>query len=161
MSFILRYIKIGMVAALGLFFTLVAMNNYVSPQVNWPYVHHVLSMDTIYKNANVTNRAITNPTIQQAAFYLIIGCEMLAALFCWMGSIRLLCQIRANEILFNRAKTTALFGLFLGFLLYLVGFIAIGGEWFCMWQSSSWNGQSTAGLFLNFILLVMIFLALP
>jgi predicted small integral membrane protein len=54
----------------------------------------------------------------------------------------------------------AFIGLFLGFILYMVGFIVVGGEWFSMWQSSTWNAQETAGLFASLIMLVMIFLGL-
>ncbi|MBN9009580.1 MAG: DUF2165 family protein, partial [Rhizobiales bacterium] len=62
---------------------------------------------------------------------------------------------------FNRAKTIAIVGLSLGFLLYAVGFVAVGGEWFAMWQSQIWNGQQKAFEFLTMISAVLIFLALP
>jgi predicted small integral membrane protein len=29
-------------------------------------------------------------------------------------------------------------------LMWLVGFLSVGGEWFLMWQSRTWNGQDTA-----------------
>jgi predicted small integral membrane protein len=29
-------------------------------------------------------------------------------------------------------------------LLFGAGFVAIGGEWFAMWQSKTWNGLDTA-----------------
>ena len=35
-------------------------------------------------------------------------------------------------------------GLALGFLLWQVGFMSIGGEWFGMWQSKDWNGVPSA-----------------
>jgi predicted small integral membrane protein len=44
-------------------------------------------------------------------------------------------------------------------LLWLVGFEVIGGEYFMMWQSPSWNGQEAAFRFLVVCLLGMIFLA--
>ena len=31
---------------------------------------------------------------------------------------------------------------------YGAGFLAVGGEWFAMWQSSRWNGQHSAHIFL-------------
>ena len=45
---------------------------------------------------------------------------------------------------FNRAKRTAIAGLTVGFLLWLVGFMAVGGEWFGMWMSQQWNGVPSA-----------------
>jgi predicted small integral membrane protein len=55
----------------------------------------------------------------------------------------------------------AVVGLVLGFLLYAVGFVAIGGEWFAMWQSEVWNGQQKAFEFLTMISAVLIVLMLP
>jgi predicted small integral membrane protein len=31
-----------------------------------------------------------------------------------------------------------------GLLMWLVAFLAVGGEWFLMWQSTTWNGQAAA-----------------
>jgi predicted small integral membrane protein len=28
--------------------------------------------------------------------------------------------------------------------MWLVAFLSVGGEWFLMWQSKSWNGQEAA-----------------
>jgi predicted small integral membrane protein len=49
----------------------------------------------------------------------------------------------------------------LGFLLYGLGFLVIGGEWFAMWQSEQWNGQDAAFRFLVTISAVLIILLLP
>ena len=46
-------------------------------------------------------------------------------------------------------------------LLYFVGFVAIGGEWFSMWQSQVWNGQQAAVRFLTCSMLVMVVLLVP
>ncbi len=37
-------------------------------------------------------------------------------------------------------------------------FTTVGGEWFAMWQSETWNGQSKAFEFIGFIGLVLIVL---
>lgn len=156
-----RLIKIGMIYSIAMFFTLVALNNLLFPTLNTPFVQHVLSMDTVTGHQNLTQRAITNSNIHHSAFYLITSTQILAATFCWMGGIQMSYRIKESTARFNQAKNAGLLGLFIGFLLYLLGFITIGGEWFFMWRSSSWNGQNTAGIFLNFILLIMIFIALP
>ena len=62
---------------------------------------------------------------------------------------------------FNRAKTIAVVGLALGFLLWQVGFMTIGGEWFGMWQSQQWNGVPSAFRFVVVIVAVLIFVVLP
>ena len=62
---------------------------------------------------------------------------------------------------FKRGKTFAVVGLTLGFLLWQVGFMSIGGEWFGMWQSKEWNGVPSAFRFLITIIAVLIFVAMP
>ena len=49
----------------------------------------------------------------------------------------------------------------LGFLLWQVGFMTIGGEWFGMWQSQQWNGVPSAFRFVMTIIAVLIFVAIP
>ena len=158
---ILRYIKLGMVGSIALFFSLAAFNNLIDFTSNLPAVQHVLSMDTTFHAPILMRRAITNPSVQLVAYYFIIVWELLTAIICWIGCFRLLFNINAHDGQFDRSKTVAFIGLFLGFMLYMVGFIIIAGEWFCMWQSPTWNAQSTAGLLISLIMFVMIFLGLP
>ena len=66
----------------------------------------------------------------------------------------------------TRARSTAprrfaVAGLTLGFLLWQVGFMTIGGEWFGMWQSKSWDGVPSAFRFVMVIMAVLIFVVLP
>lgn len=154
----IRYIKSGMVASIALFFSIVAFNNLIDSTSNFPALQHVLSMDTTFHVPILMRHAITNPTLQWIAYGLIVAWELLTAMICWVGCFKLLHYISANNTNFHASKSTALIGLFFGFLLYMVGFIIIGSEWFCMWQSPTWNAQTTAGLFVSLILFVMIFL---
>jgi len=62
---------------------------------------------------------------------------------------------------FNRAKRAAVAGLTLGYLLWQVGLIAIGSEWFGMWMSHEWNGVEGAFRFLVMTLGVLIYVSLP
>ena len=158
MSHSLRLIKISMVASIALFFSVVAFDNIIDFKSNFLFVQHVLSMDTTFHDPSLMTRAITNPLIHRYAYLLIIAFEMMTAIMCWMGCVALLSNIRHPASQFNKAQKIAFIGLFLGFLLYMVGFIIIGGEWFSMWQSIAWNGQMKAGLFINLIMFVMIFL---
>jgi predicted small integral membrane protein len=59
---------------------------------------------------------------------------------------------------FHRAKRVAVLGLSLGVLLWLGGFMAIGGEWFGMWMSSQWNGLQSAFRFVVVLLLALVYL---
>ena len=83
------------------------------------------------------------------------------AVLCWIGAAMLARQLRADAVAFHRAKTFAVIGLTLGFLLWHVGFMSIGGEWFGMWQSQQWNGVPSAFRFLMSAITVLIFVAMP
>lgn len=154
-----RYSKVAFVAAIALFATLVAFGNITDYGSNFAFVQHVLLMDTIFPTATIRYRAIESPALHHAAYVIIIACEALVAVLCWIGAFRLLGRVRSPAREFNRAKGMAVAGLSLGFLLWQVGFMSIGGEWFGMWMSQEWNGVPSAFHFLATLILVLIYLA--
>ncbi|MBX9774661.1 MAG: DUF2165 domain-containing protein [Xanthobacteraceae bacterium] len=158
---VIRLAKIVMVAAIALFATIVAFGNITDYGTNLAFVQHVLSMDTILERSTIRYRAITSPPLQHLAYAIIIAAEALTAVLCWIGAYVLYARLRADAASFNRAKTFAVLGLTLGFLLWQVGFMTIGGEWFGMWQSQSWDGVPSAFRFVMVIMAVLIFVALP
>lgn len=155
----IRHLKIACVATTALFLTLVALGNVTDYGSNFAFVRHVLSMDTVFEGSTLTWRAITAPWAHHAAYWIIILWEAAAALVCWWGAARLWRVRKKPAALFNREKPLALWGVGAGFLLFTLGFITIGGEWFAMWQSAQWNGQGSAHIFLTFTGLIMIFVA--
>ncbi|PPQ31983.1 hypothetical protein CCS01_16155 [Rhodopila globiformis] len=156
---VVRLCKIALVAAIALFFTLVAFGNITDYGSNWPFVRHVLSMDTTFPDSKLRWRAITDPALQQAGYLLIITTQVIVAALLWLGCARLLAAVGTAG--FARAKPLAVAGLTAGLLLYMVGFITIGGEWFAMWQSATWNGQRKAFAFIAMIGMVLLVLLLP
>ncbi|HUH59065.1 MAG TPA: DUF2165 domain-containing protein [Candidimonas sp.] len=155
---LVRYSKIAFVAAIALFASLVAFGNMTDYGSNFQFVRHVLLMDTIFPTATIRYRAIESPMLHHAAYMLIIALEALTALLCWVGAHRLLKRVQSPAHEFNRAKNVAVGGLALGFLVWQVGFMSIGGEWFGMWMSDQWNGVPSAFRFLATIALVLIYL---
>jgi predicted small integral membrane protein len=153
--------KAALVAAVALLASLVAFGNLTDYGTNFAFVQHVLSMDTIFEFSTINYRAITNPTLHHAAYALIIAAETATAVLCWIGAVVLVRRIRADAATFNRSKTFAILGLALGFVLWQVGFMSIGGEWFGMWQSQQWNGVPSAFRFVMTIMAVLIFVAMP
>ena len=62
----------------------------------------------------------------------------------WVGAWKLFRALRKPAAEFNAAKQMAIGALTLSMLMWLVAFLSIGGEWFLMWQSHTWNGQDAA-----------------
>ena len=153
--------KLAMVAAVAALFTVVAFGNITDYGTNYAFVQHVMSMDTLFPTTTITYRAITDPALHRAAYALIIATECATAALCWFGALILLLRCRGPALAFNRGKTVAIAGLTLGVLLYLFGFMVIGGEWFAMWQSKTWNGQQSAFHFYITLLAVIIFVNQP
>ena len=156
-----RASKVAMVAAIALFASLVSFGNLTDYGTNLPFVQHVLAMDTIFPTATIGYRAVDDPELQFALYDLIIATEIVIATACWIGALQMARYLTASASAFMRSKTVAIIGLTLGFLLWQVGFMTIGGEWFGMWMSKEWNGTSSAFHFALTIMAVLIYVSLP
>jgi predicted small integral membrane protein len=157
----LRLSRIALVVAVALFFTLVAFGNITDYGANWQFVQHVMAMDTTFQDPELMWRAVTDPRLQHAAYGTIITWQALTALVLWLGVARLLRAVTADRAGFAGARGLAVVGLTMGLLLYALGFLVVAGEWFAMWQSRTWNGQVTAGIFVLFIGVALLHLCGP
>ena len=156
-----RYSKMAMVLCLGIFASLVAFTNLTDLAGNRPFVQHVLSMDTTFRAPSAAYRAVTNPLMWAIAYGLIILGEALSGMLMLAAAIRMfLARNRAADD-FGRARMVFHFGALAGFLVWFLGFMTIGGEWFLMWQSTVWNGQESAFRFYTTILLVLVYVNQP
>lgn len=151
---IVRYCKAALVAMIAVFFTVVAFDNVTDYGSNWLFVQHVLSMDSVFPDSTLRWRAVTDPSLQAAGYWLIILWEALTAAVLWIGAVQMLTPGAGSRYAYARA--TAAVGLSMGLLLYGLGFIIVGGEWFAMWQSKTWNGQQTAFEFMGMIGVVLV-----
>ncbi|MFD5158803.1 DUF2165 domain-containing protein [Streptomyces hawaiiensis] len=125
-------------ATIALYMALVAFGNITDFGTNQQFVRHVLAMDTTFKDEDLMWRAITSQGLQDAAYVGIIVWETVAALALIYGSWL---WVRRDD---PRARRMSTYGLLMVMLLFGAGFIAIGGEWFSMWQSKTWNGLDAA-----------------
>jgi predicted small integral membrane protein len=152
-----RLCKTVLVAIIAFFFILIAFSNLADPETNRSFVRHVLAMDTIFSDSTLKWRAITDQRLVAAAFISIVFWEMLTAAVLVYATLRLLAACR-DETRFMRAKPAAVLGLTFGLVLYGLGFTAIGGEWFMMWQATTWNSLDSAARFtlLNGIVLLAV-----
>jgi predicted small integral membrane protein len=154
---LVRLSKIAMLFGLSLFAFLVTFNNITDYDSNFQFVRHVLAMDTTFPDNAALYRAIELPAAWTAGYWVIIAGEGLTCLLLFAGAVRLLAAVRAPATEFQQRKDIAVLGATVGFLVWFVGFMAVGGEWFLMWQSATWNGQQAAFRFYMSILAVLIF----
>jgi predicted small integral membrane protein len=154
-----RWAKLIGIAGIALHMSLAAFGNITDYDTNWAFVQHVLAMDTTFQSPALMWRAVTDPALQTAAYLAIIAAETVGAVLLWAGLAVLWRERGAAADRFHAAKGLAVFALAWCFSVWVIGFIAIGGEWFAMWQSPTWNGQETATGFATVTGLVLVFVA--
>lgn len=140
----LRTAKALLVFGVAIFYTLVVFNNVTDYDSNYQLVRHVLMMDSTFSGNHGMWRAQNQPALHTVFYISIIAWEALTMALCWWGGVRLLKARRGTAAEFERAKSVAVAALTLSMLMWLVAFLSVGGEWFLMWQSKSWNGQDAA-----------------
>ncbi|SET08986.1 Predicted small integral membrane protein [Nitrosomonas marina] len=155
-----RLSKVVLVWAVAFFALLVVFNNVTDYESNYTFVAHVLKMDTTFPGNTGMWRAIEAPWAHHLVYGLIILIEAIIAALCCYGGFYLF-KARRNPELFNRSKRFAISGLTVGILLWFTGIIAIGGEWFLMWQSQVANSQQAAFRLVMILTAILIYLVQP
>jgi predicted small integral membrane protein len=157
----LRTAKMSLVFAVALFYLLVVLNNTTDYDSNYQFVRHVMMMDSTLPANRGMVRAIDRPALHTAFYLAIIAWETLTMILCWVGAVNLARRLRGPAAAFHAAKRVAIMGLTLGLLMWLVAFLSVGGEWFLMWQSKTWNGQDAAFRMFAVVGIVLLFLVQP
>ncbi|MES1218582.1 MAG: DUF2165 family protein, partial [Bacteroidota bacterium] len=103
---------------------------------------------------------IDNPFVFHAGYILIILLEALMAFCCIKGSWLLFKNRNSDAASFHASKNWAVAGIVIGIIIWFLGFEVVGGEWFAMWQSNTWNGLASAERIVSFLVLVLILLHL-
>jgi predicted small integral membrane protein len=155
---IVRMAKSLLILTVALYLTLVVVNNLTDYNTNLHFVQHVMLMDTTYGTTATESRVVRNPLLHRLAYDGLIIWEATAALLCALGTYRLLRALNADSESFCRSKALAVSGLLTALLLWGIAFIAIGGEWFMMWQSTEWNGEESAQRLFSMTGIVLILL---
>lgn len=156
-----RVAKVLLVFGVAVFYTLVVFNNITDYGSNYEFVRHVLMMDSTFPANRGMWRAINSPGMHTAFYVGIIAWELATMLLCWWGGFRLATMLSASAGDFQEAKGVAIAALTLGLLMWLVAFLGIGGEWFLMWQSKSWNGQDAAFRMFTVVGIVLLLVLAP
>lgn len=141
-----QMVPAAVAAGIGGALLLIAFNNVTDYHTNFAMVEHVLAMDAMIPalgDITVKWRAVTSSTLHHLAYAAIIVTETTIGTLCTAGAYK---QVTAGD---NKqaklvALDTTLVGLGLGFLLFFVGFVMVGAEWWYMWGSENFNGQIKA-----------------
>lgn len=157
-SYLLRAAKAVSVLAIGIMSLLIVIGNTTDYYTNYQFVQHVMKMDTTFPDSNIHYRSIDSPLIYHVGYLFIILMEALMAFCCLKGGWLLFQNLRADAVTFHALKNWSIAGLITGIAIWFLGFEVIGGEWFAMWQSATWNGLSSAERIVSFIVLTLILL---
>jgi predicted small integral membrane protein len=157
-SFLLRLAKTISVVAIGALALLIVIGNTTDYYSNYFFVEHVLKMDTTFPSSRLHYRSINNPFLFHAGYIFIILLQALMVFCCVKGSWQMFRNLKKDGAAFHASKNWAIAGIILGIIIWFIGFEVIGGEWFAMWQSATWNGLGAAERVLSFLVLVLILL---
>ncbi|MFJ2738197.1 DUF2165 domain-containing protein [Streptomyces sp. NPDC087440] len=149
----------ALTAVVALCMSLVAFGNITDFGTNQQFVQHVLSMDTTFKDPDLMWRAVESSAVQNAAYVAVIAWETLTAAVLLTATWFWITGLRRDA--YDRARAASTVGLVMMLLLFGMGFLAIGGEWFAMWQSSDWNGLDAAARNLALAAFTLLVVHLP
>jgi predicted small integral membrane protein len=141
---ITRAAKVLLLAGVALYYSLVVFNNLTDFDSNYQFVRHVLSMDSTFPGNHGLWRALPSPAFHLVFYFGVIAWEIATAILLWWGAVRLFRALRLPAVAFNASKGVPIMALTLSLLMWLVAFLSVGGEWFLMWQSRTWNGEDAA-----------------
>jgi predicted small integral membrane protein len=157
----IRASKALLLFALGLYYTLVVFNNTNDYNTNLTFVRHVLLMDTTFPGNNGMWRAIHSPAVPWIFFVSIVTWEITTGILCWWAGLRLMRNLRSSADTFNAAKKLGVIALTLSLLMWLTAFLSVGNEWFLMWQSKEWSGESGADHMFVIAGIILLYLVTP
>ena len=155
---IIRLAKVSLVASSAFFLLIVVFNNLTDYGSNFQFVRHVLSMDTTFPGNRGMWRAMASPIIHHVFYALIIVWELVAGVLLAIATGRMWNARAKSADVWRKATSLAAAGLTVSLLQWLIAFIIVGGEWFLMWQSATWNGQTAAARMFIVFALILIFL---
>lgn len=157
----LRFAKLSLVLGVALYYVFLVFNNLTDYNSNYQFIRHVLMMDSTFPGNNGMWRAINQPAIHTIFYLVIIAWEFFTMILCVWGALRLFRAVRGSAQVFRDASSIAVAGLTLSLLMWLIAFLGVGGEWYLMWQSKSWNGQEAAFRMFTVVGIILLFLVQP
>jgi predicted small integral membrane protein len=157
----LRAAKTALVFGVALYYLLVVFNNLTDYESNYQFIRHVLMMDSTFPGNHGMWRALSAPLWHTIFYISMIAWECASMLLCGWGGVRMARALRDPAAAFSKAKNLVIAALTLSLLMWLVALLDVGGEWFLMWQSTTWNGQEAAFRMFTVVGIVLLLIAVP
>jgi predicted small integral membrane protein len=139
----LRVVVAVLAAITAVQMALIAFGNITDYETNHQFVVHVLAMDTTFQSPNMMWRAITSPALVTIVYVAIIVWETVAALVLIAATVAWVRALAGRGPVATARRLSSI-GWLMWVALFGGGFVAIGGEYFQMWQSQDWNGLDAA-----------------
>ena len=127
----------------GLYYLIVGVTNCLDTDTNRRGVAAVLSMEGTIHHPAVDWHAISNGTVVWVVYVLIVAWELLIAVVLLSAAVAWL-RVLAGRPVRDTAVRLASMGWTMAVLLFLGGFLTIGGEWFRMWANQEVNAAPAA-----------------
>ncbi|GAA3596369.1 DUF2165 domain-containing protein [Klugiella xanthotipulae] len=151
----------------ALILTLIAFGNITDWDTNWDFVRNVMGMQYtnfgqdagIGLDPDVMWHAVALEPLQVIGYIGIIVAETVAAIVLIVATVKWLRAFRGDT--FQSARNWSTAGLLLIVVIFGIGFLAVGGEWFQMWRSVSANGMEPALRYLTVASFALVFVNLP
>ncbi|MDA3005855.1 MAG: DUF2165 domain-containing protein [Actinomycetota bacterium] len=129
------------------YYLVVAFDNITNPTnptgSNWPFVEGVLSGEGTPPDNGFEWRFIDATWFQVLAYIGIIAGETIAGILLLAGGILGLRRSRTAAG-WEPGQRWTLIGGAVGLMVFFLGFIVVGGNWFVMYENSKWNGLEPA-----------------
>lgn len=150
----------ALVIMTALYYVVVAFDNITNPSSNWPFVRGVLSGDGTPPDDGFEWREIDAHWFAVASYVAIIVDETLAGLAMLYAGIQGLRRTTSPQR-WADAQKLAVVGAGIGLLVFYLGFITIGGNWFIMYLNGTWNGldpafQNTVTTLFTFVVVAVV-----
>ena len=132
----MRYLKIALIAFVGLWGILGGIGNLGGYDVGYQSVAGVLARnDTMGPTGPFV--AFSNPAFIHLGLAAIWLGKLVCGALCFWGAGQMWSKRNASADVFNAAKTMGLLGCGVAMLMLFGAFVTIGGVYFFMWQSEA------------------------
>jgi predicted small integral membrane protein len=142
-----RIVAAVVVLMAAAYYLVVAFDNITNPTnptgSNWPFVEGVLSGEGTPPDNGFEWRFIDATWFHVLVYIGIIAGEALAGILLVIGGIAGI-RRSATASSWESGQRWTLIGGAVGLLVFFFGFIVVGGNWFVMYENSTWNGLEPA-----------------